>query len=391
MINLLIGQPGGGKSYEATVYHVIKALNLGRKVITNLPLNLDRFDQLGFDTSLIEIRTKTLGQPPQQVPGTKDPAMFMRFMRNIGPEFLDRPFANPEDYGDTWRHPDNGSGPLYVIDECHLCLPRGATRRDVEEWYSLHRHESADVLLITQSYGKVSKSIIDLVQVCYRVKKATAFGREDKYIRKVQDGVRGEVVNTSIREYQSKYFGLYKSHTRGGGSELAAQDIVPIWMRWPFIGAAVSFVLAFAIFGFGGVSLNPLKNGMAKEAEKPQPVRVVETVNGVVVSDTAKPQEQDETTTVVHTSSDGPPEPFAGRGFHVVGSVKGATLRHLFAVSQNGQIVSTLQTAELIELGYVIDQATPCAVRIAWNGAARWVICDTPTQSVTPTSASVSG
>ncbi|MBI5918423.1 MAG: hypothetical protein HY849_03485 [Nitrosomonadales bacterium] len=44
MINLLLGPPGGGKSYEATVYHVLPALAKGRKIITNLPLDLDRIE-----------------------------------------------------------------------------------------------------------------------------------------------------------------------------------------------------------------------------------------------------------------------------------------------------------------------------------------------------------
>ena len=396
MINLLIGPPGGGKSYEATVFHVLKALNAGRKVITNLPLNLERFEQLGVDLSLIEIRTKTLAVAPQSDPDKYvepdsrwklHPPAWM----NRQPAFVDRPFANPEDYGDTWRHPDpeKAHGPLYVVDECHMALPRGATRRDVEEWYALHRHESADVLLITQSYGKVSKPIIDLVQVCYRVKKATAFGSDAKYIRKVQDGVRGEVVNTSIRAYEKKYFGLYKSHTRGGGQELGAEDIVPIWRRWPFIGLAICIVLFFGILFGTDVSLNPLKNGVQEARAEtqptripsPGPVRVVETVNGVVVSDTGQPDK-------MSASAPGHlpdiSEPYAGRGFHVVGSVQGSSIRHLFAVSQNGQIVSMIETADLVALGYVVEAPTACAVRLEWKGASRWVICDAPTQSVSP-------
>ncbi|WP_431978288.1 zonular occludens toxin domain-containing protein [Pseudomonas aeruginosa] len=100
-----------------------------------------------------------------------------------------------------------------MIDECHLSIPLRGTPVPVEEWYSLHRHELADVLLITQSYGKINRAIRDLVQVVYRCKKATAFGTNDRYIRKVQDGLRGEVVNTSIREYQKQFYGFWKSHT----------------------------------------------------------------------------------------------------------------------------------------------------------------------------------
>ena len=43
MINGLEGIPGSGKSYEATVYHVLAALQTGRLVITNLPLNVEVF------------------------------------------------------------------------------------------------------------------------------------------------------------------------------------------------------------------------------------------------------------------------------------------------------------------------------------------------------------
>jgi zona occludens toxin len=64
VINLLLGAPGGGKSYEATVYHIIPALEKGRKVITNLPLNLEELEKIiPGCSSLIEIRIKTRSKP----------------------------------------------------------------------------------------------------------------------------------------------------------------------------------------------------------------------------------------------------------------------------------------------------------------------------------------
>lgn len=387
MINLLIGPPGGGKSYEAVVYHILPALNSGRKVITNLPLDLERLTLLGFDVSLIEIRTQTLAVEPEK-DWAKAQSLYQKFGIAAKPVFwVNRPFAHPEDYGHSWRHPDNGSGPLYVVDECHLALPRADTKREVEEWYSLHRHESADVLLITQSYGKVSKSIIDLVQVCYRVKKGTAFGTATQYIRKVQDGVRGEVVNTGVRTYEKKYFGLYKSHTRGGGSELAANDIVPLWKRWPFIGAAIFLSLGVGIVAFTP-NINPLKSPVpvpsGPTANVVKPVRVVETVNGQVVSDTAKPD-----------SPEGPPKaiepvhPYFGRGLHIVGSIYNSLTkitRYYFAVSQNGQLVSNVDSKDLTTLGYKVGAETACAVLVAYGDYQKWVICDAPQVQVTSAS-----
>jgi len=43
MIYGIVGRPGGGKSYEAVAFQVIPALKSGRKVITNLPLQIEHF------------------------------------------------------------------------------------------------------------------------------------------------------------------------------------------------------------------------------------------------------------------------------------------------------------------------------------------------------------
>lgn len=230
MINLLIGPPGGGKSYEAVVYHVLPSLEEGRKVITNLPLDVAEFEKIIPGCGrLIELRPKA-----------RDPE-------------CTHAFGSVEDYGDDWRN-EKGQGALYVIDEAHKPLPRRGlgdrAGRLVDEWFAEHRHEGCDVLLMTQSYGKLSKAITDQVQICYRVKKATAFGDSKSYIRKVQDGVRGDVLSTADREYQSKWFRLYKSHTRtvSAVQEADAKDVSPAFLKWKragylVIGGAVLWLL----------------------------------------------------------------------------------------------------------------------------------------------------
>lgn len=231
MINLLIGPPGGGKSYEAVVYHVLANLEAGRKVITNLPLNIDELAAIvPAARMLVEFRNR------QGKPG--EPETWA--------------FGSLSDYGDSWRDPVSKIGPLYVIDECHKALPRrgigdkgGVT---VDEWYAEHRHEGADVLLMTQSYGKVSKAIIDQVQVCYRVKKKTAFGDSTGYIRKVQDGVKGDVLSIAERTYEARFFKLYKSHTRTEAAviEADAKDIAPGFLKWK---KAAKYVLLAGALG----------------------------------------------------------------------------------------------------------------------------------------------
>lgn len=46
MIIGMEGLMGGGKSYELIRYHVLPALQKGRKVITNLPLVMEAWEQM---------------------------------------------------------------------------------------------------------------------------------------------------------------------------------------------------------------------------------------------------------------------------------------------------------------------------------------------------------
>lgn len=369
MINLLLGPPGGGKSYEATVFHVLPALAKGRKVITNLPLDIERISQIDISyIDLIEIRTENriVDLPPPS-------GRFGRVGMVDSEKRIVRPFGSPEDYGDTWRHPDKGFGPLYVIDECHICLPRGKTPLAIDEWFSLHRHETADVLLITQSHGKVSKSIIDLVQVCYRVKKATAFGSNSRYIRKVQDGVNGDVVNTGIREYQKKYFGLYKSHTLGGGVELASNDIVPLWKRWPFVGAGIFGILFLIMLAYAlsdkSKPFIPVSNS----------VQTASLIRNTPVQTSPVQISPPPSTSVVSLESSSVPDsmPFSSVELHIRTFVKfGDREGYSFQATQNGQHVFYLAQNELQESGYKVIPLSPCSVKLVYDSKQFFVTCD---------------
>ncbi|SDC52300.1 zona occludens toxin [Cupriavidus sp. YR651] len=382
MINLLLGAPGGGKSYEAVAYHVIPALASGRKVITNLPLVLDQFPP--EQRALLEIRSHALGKPEARRGA-------FGLVDDADSEVYRRPFSTGECYGDTWRHPDNGAGPLYVIDEVHMCLPREGTQRKVREWYSMHRHELADVLLITQSHGKVCKDIVDLVQVCYRVRKATAFGSNNGYIRKVVDGVRGDVVNTGVRKYDSKYFRFYRSHTKTSqaGAELTANDIVPLWRRWPFIGFGICMVLLVVILTTSK-SVNPLKGA---PRDKPLAAQRNATASPGVVPAVAPASAPGARAGNEHAPGDGQSarngqvsgHPFAGLGIHVTGI---ATMHGRMVValvmSQNGQRVFVSNSEQMQEAGYKVTRLNDCAVKFKYDQVELVALCDAPQVAAVP-------
>lgn len=397
MINLLLGRPGSGKSFEAVAYHLVPALKEGRMVITNLSLNLEALEMAGFDTSLI-LKYETF-------------------------EKGKRPFSTIDFFKNPWRHPVTGSGPLYIIDECHFVHPNGATPRPVEEWYSMHRHESADVLLITQSYGKVSRAIIDLVQICYRVSKNTALGSDSSYVRKVYDGVRGEQVNQNVRTYdlskigfydktakhfsfgpfkiewesKGKFFPFYVSNTQGGGKELAASDVRPIWKHWSFYGAAACILLLVYLVGYKGVSFNLLENKVTRDHKAqlssansavpklPAPLPSHSLPKPPPPSNLAVPAPSNPSLSNSPFPSLAPApirHPYAPFGLHLSGHMLGKKdgkdwAQYVISISQNGLQISTITDKEFIKAGYSFELINHCLAKSSYKGGPEFFLfCD---------------
>jgi zona occludens toxin len=220
MIYAISGRPGGGKTYEAVAFHIIPAIKDGRKVITNITLNVDWFVKIFGE----EVRALI-----QIVDGR---------LTDFGS--TSRPFSQIDDYSDDWRN-DAGQGPLYVVDEAHMSLPSRGLPAPILEWYSIHRHYGVDIILLTQNLRKLHRDIKDMVEVTYRCTKNTAMGSDKSYTKKVQDGCNGEVVNTATRFYKSEFFPFYKSHSQSNKAvvEAQAKDIRPFWKRWPVVGTAL--------------------------------------------------------------------------------------------------------------------------------------------------------
>lgn len=370
MINLLIGRPGAGKSYEAVAFHVLPALKQNRKVITNLPLNVAHFVAvLGpFVETLLEIRKPTPQKPIR--------------------------FATPDEYGSSWKHPTTGIGPLYVIDECHFALRRGGTNQQVEEWFSMHRHENADVLLMTQSYGKVDKNIVEMVQLCYRVSKKTAWGQEDKYIRKVLDGVRGAEMNVETRAYDAAFFPFYKSHTKSDTSaEAYAQDVKPFWKQWPVVGAALCISVGLGSLIYMSATGRGLLSAPSVEAPKvaavpaPAPDRFADLRRefGDAPASVPVPGGAPVPAPVVPAIPVG--MPYAGLQLVVVGQYgRHGEVNYLFDAYQNGQRVFEVYHADIVAAGYSVEPINGCAAKLLFGGVEWFTTCRVATVQLAPQS-----
>lgn len=384
MINILLGPMGAGKSFEAVVFHVLPALRKGRKVITNLPLNLEELAKLSKNyLPLISLRHNN----HEVVEEKSTWNMFHKQFDKFTIKTSYRPFASMADYGDEWRHPVNGCGPLYVIDECHKAIPAKGTPLDVQEWFAEHRHEFADVLLITQTIGKCCKAIYEPCQVVYRCRKAVAFGLNTAYTRNVQDGLKGEVVNTSLRKYKPEFFKFYKSHTRteGGGTELEAVDLVPFWKRWPVVGAGICFTGVLALL-LTGHSINPMKSAFATPAKNSKDVVIpiysiapLPASAVIAVSPSSAPLVVGIQSAPVSSGKKMKQEhPFDGLTFHIVSFIESATKwRYSFSLDQNGQPTTILNQTDLEKSGYTVDKLSDCSAKIHYGEISFFVVCDT--------------
>lgn len=386
MINALEGIPGSGKSYEAVVYHVLPALEKGRKVITNLPLDVERFAAINPDyRALLEVRK--FAQPTR---GTWDANAANRgelafVMGDVKPVEDVEIFGHVWDFWDEWKG-EGGIGPLYVIDECHVCFPtarRGGqgTPKDVVQWFKIHRHYGADVLLMTQSFRDIEPSITSLIATLIKVRKADVLGKKNKYIRKVHAGYRGGLVSEDQRDYKAQFFGLYKSHTQGGAVvEAQASDVTPFVAKWRR-GTAIFWVLAIAycVYAFWPSAekkptrlqseLKSTPSGMVlvDDGGKPAYRKPLDANGGVPPGEAPKPLPAP------------PVEPYKGKNFHLTGWLQlGTRLVYMFEVSANGQRIGTTDDVQLAKAGYRYTHLAECAGVIHWHGEDRPITCDAP-------------
>lgn len=399
MINGLEGIPGSGKSYEATVYHVLAALQAGRLVITNLPLSVEVFAAIDpAYRNLIQIRRR-----PSQVLGVWDANAIddngnghafklfgddttlseaVHVVDDQARKTNAAVFGSVWDYYTTWKHPETGQGPLYVIDECHVCFPKLGTDPHVVEWFKLHRHFNADVLLMTQNFRDINAPISGLIAMLIKVRSADILGKKGRYIRKVHAGYRGAVITTEEREYKPQYFPLYKSHTNGNSvAEGAATDVKSeyktfmrfqrvfwvltiaacAWAFWPQDKPAKAPKLA------PPVDLSTLPKDDLLRAAFPEPEKKP-----------APPQPQHQSKQV-EVAEDETPDPYASKGLHLTGRITmGEKTVYTFSVSASGQRIATIDSRDLKQVGYKWEPLTDCAGILRWKHKAIPITCDAP-------------
>lgn len=381
MIHGISGKTGGGKSYEAVVRHIIPTITEHkRKVVTNLPLNVNHFcDVYGeYCRELIQL-----------VDGE---------FHNYGGE---RPFSKKEHYLQfkDWEN-EQGNRVYFFIDECHLALGSGSTDKEVKEFYSMHRHYGFDIMLITQNFRKVDRDIKDLVSNHYRAIKKSMMGQDDKYILKVHDGsssTNSTVVATHEREYEKKYFKFYKSHTMSDQSvKEAAPSDIQVWWKNKFIYLSGVFLLIFLMF----VSKIIVDSS---DDEKPTAIQA-STINKpnlpssrpispngqVITQQLTKKQiadlkelEEIRAQRRLELEKESKRHPFYKVGLHITGWAeymnRGViTKNYYIAASQNGQHQFEISLRDLVLAGYTVIVKSGCSIEISYKDYHDFITCDSP-------------
>lgn len=390
MINGLEGIPGSGKSYEAVAMHVLPTLKAGRLVITNLPLLRDMFGAIDSAfPALIELRTRS--QPvlgvwnPEGLDEEGNGQAFQLTGAGQADDDKNVPvFGSVWDYYSEWKHPLTGQGPLFIIDEAHLALPSFGTSQPVIEWYKLHRHFNADVLLATQSFRDINQPIARLMGMLIKCRKADILGDKDSYIRKVHAGYRGAEISNEKRKYNPAFFSLYRSHTQGNSvAESLASDVTPMYVKlrrftkwfWVF---TVLCALAVAAWYF---NRKPSSSTVVTvQPGGPPVVTVAPTVPSAVVPVLPVAPGVVRGQSVVLGPNE-IPEPYGGKDLHLTGRMrmKGRDV-YTFLVTAASAQFGTVTDAELLRAGYTWHPFTDCAGTLRYKAISRAITCDAPEQ-----------
>lgn len=236
-VTAYVGEPGAGKTYEVVTEVVIPALREGRRVVSNIR-------GLNFD----EIKAYLVVE--LQIPEERVGAILI----------VD--FKAPAESAFWYTEENHQSvvqpGDLVVLDEVWRWCGKGmAVPREAFEFCRMHRQftnsagTSCDLVLISQSMQDIDNKVKLVIEKHFRMEKYKIFGSKKKYSVEAFNGYRisnNQRVRVIPRQYDPKFFPMYKSYAGKGGDEKEVDKRINI-LRSPYFLVAMPLAGVFIIVG----------------------------------------------------------------------------------------------------------------------------------------------
>jgi zona occludens toxin len=191
-----VGRQGAGKSYGVVENSVLPACALGRPIITNIPVYVDRLAERYPDTDIQVVSWE-------------------------------------------WFNDDNNlenipGGTLIIIDEVWRIFPSGQSAHKVsiqkKSFFAESRHRVGrnglvqDIVLIVQDLSKIAAWVRVDIDKTFVATKLDAVGMDHKFRVDIYQGsVKGPKypapdLGFSVQEYKPEVYQFYQSHTKGTGA-----------------------------------------------------------------------------------------------------------------------------------------------------------------------------
>ncbi len=168
-------------------------------------------------------------------------------------------------------------GSLVIVDECHEFWPMG--RADlpapVVNFFAKHGHYTLDIVLLTQSFKEVHRSVKARMQKNNFYTKLDALGSERSYsVRFYSSPAAGkfELIGSEKRSYDPAIFPLYAGiHPDAHSNPAYDVGTTTLWrtLRWPAIGMAIAVVLGIFFIARFFLSPESTAPGVVSASVKP--------------------------------------------------------------------------------------------------------------------------
>jgi len=233
------GLPGSGKSYDVVANQIMPALEAGRKVVTNIPLNLDAIREVTHKGEVVHLPIERIEQEPHLL----------------------------DEYATA--------GCLLVLDETWRLWPAGWKAHQIPQTYKSllaeHRHrvneagQSMQIVVCTQDLAQIAAFARQLVEQTFHHTKLSHLGMSGSYRIDVFQGVVtgsqppiGKRQREILGKYRPEIFKLYKSHTMSqanhqGADEKGMDARGQIWKR-PIIWVTAVATVVGVLWGFNALS-----------------------------------------------------------------------------------------------------------------------------------------